>query len=184
MKEQFHQKLREQLMDIQEQWQMSGHLKPGDLFVVGCSTSEIAGERIGTAGSKEIAAIIHKNLEKLENENEIHLCFQCCEHLNRAIVMERSTMNDYQLNEVSVIPVANAGGAMAAYAFEQLKEPVVVETVTAHAGMDIGETMIGMHLKPVAIPFRLQQRFLGEARLNAAYTRPKRIGGARAVYPE
>lgn len=184
MKDQFHLKLEEQLMGIQEQWQISGYLKPGDLFVVGCSTSEIAGKRIGTAGSKELATIIYHNLKKLESESEIHLCFQCCEHLNRAIVMERSTMNNYQLNEVSVVPVSNAGGAMAALAFEQLEDPVVVETVTAHAGMDIGETMIGMHLKPVAVPFRLQQRFLGEARINAAYTRPKRIGGARAVYPD
>ncbi|WP_121641368.1 TIGR01440 family protein [Virgibacillus sp. Bac330] len=184
MQEPFYQELTVQMKGIQKEWQASGRLQRGNLFVVGCSTSEVAGKSIGTAGTKEVAVIIYQALKELADETGIRLCFQCCEHLNRALVMERSTMIDFQFEEVSVIPVRKAGGAMAAYAFEQLEDPVVVENVAAHAGIDIGETMIGMHLKPVAIPFRFQQRFLGEARVNAAYTRAKRIGGARAVYSD
>jgi uncharacterized protein (TIGR01440 family) len=178
------QKLLNQLATLREEWLQSNYLKQGELFIVGCSTSEVAGERIGTAGSEEIAVVIYNELLKLQKKSGIQLCFQCCEHLNRAIVMERSTMEQFHLEEVTVIPVPNAGGAMAAYAFKQLENPVVVESVVAHAGMDIGETMIGMHLKSVAVPLRFTERFIGNARITAAYTRPKRIGGARAVYPK
>ncbi|WP_231378664.1 MULTISPECIES: TIGR01440 family protein [Virgibacillus] len=169
---------------LQSEWDRSGHLHDGELFVLGCSTSEISGNRIGTLGSEEIAAVIFEQLLKLREQTGVHLVFQCCEHLNRALVVERETMNRYQLQEVSVIPVPKAGGSMASFAFKHLKNPVVVETISAHAGMDIGETMIGMHLKSVAVPLRFQQRNLGGARVNAAFTRPKRIGGHRAKYPD
>ena len=110
------------------------------------------------------------------------MAFQCCEHLNRALVVTRQTMEVFQLEEVSVVPHPHAGGFMASHAYRHLPEAVVVEAVRAHGGIDIGETLIGMHLRPVAVPLRLSSRTLGEARINACYTRPKLIGGERAQY--
>ncbi|WP_425464027.1 TIGR01440 family protein [Oceanobacillus piezotolerans] len=165
-----------------EEWMNSSHLQKGDIFVIGCSTSEVAGERIGSSGSEEIASMIFDGIERLRKRTDISVAFQCCEHLNRALVVERDTMKQYHLEEVSVVPVRKAGGSMASYAFKHMKDPVVVEFIEARAGMDIGETMIGMHMKHVAVPLRFQQRFIGEARLTAAYTRPKLIGGVRANY--
>ncbi|HEX6594803.1 MAG TPA: TIGR01440 family protein [Bacillota bacterium] len=164
------------------EWVESSYLQRDDLFVIGCSTSEVAGERIGTAGSEEVAAQIFQGLQKLQRMTKVHLAFQCCEHLNRALVMERKTMNKYGLEEVAVIPVSSAGGSMASFAYKQFANPVIVESIQAHAGIDIGETMIGMHLKHVAVPLRLKQRSIGHARLSGARTRPKFIGGERAIY--
>jgi uncharacterized protein (TIGR01440 family) len=157
-------------------------LESGSIFVIGCSTSEVAGEHIGTAGSEDIAAHIFSSLMGLKQRTGIQLAFQCCEHLNRALVVERETAEEYRLEEVSVIPVPKAGGAMASYAYKHMENPVIVERIQAHAGIDIGETMIGMHLKHVAVPVRLNQRYIGKARINAARTRPKLIGGVRAFY--
>lgn len=168
---------------VVEEWLATDILRRGDLFVIGCSTSEVAGERIGTKGSEDIASIIFSSLKRLQQQAGVHFAFQCCEHLNRSLVMERKTKDLYYfLEEVAVIPTPKAGGSMAAYAFKQMVHPVVVEAIQADAGMDIGETMIGMHLKNVAIPLRLTQAHIGHARLNAARTRPKLIGGARALY--
>ncbi|MFD1852183.1 TIGR01440 family protein [Oceanobacillus bengalensis] len=164
------------------EWMESGHLIGGNIFVIGCSTSEVSGKRIGSSGSEEIAGVIFNQLVSLQKRTGIKLAFQCCEHLNRAIVVERETMLAYHLEEVSVVPVKKAGGSMAAYAYQQMADPVVVEYIKAQAGMDIGETMIGMHLQHVAVPLRFKQRYVGEARLTAAYTRPKLIGGLRANY--
>lgn len=164
------------------EWVESSYLQQDDLFVIGCSTSEVAGERIGTAGSEDIAFQIFQGLQKLKQMTNVHLVFQCCEHLNRALVMEKETMETYELEKVAVIPVPSAGGSMASFAYKQFTEPVVVETIQAHAGIDIGETMIGMQLKHVAVPLRLQQRSIGHARLSGARTRPKYIGGKRAIY--
>ena|SRR5690554_3043397 len=173
-----------ELRTLMDEWVDSGYLSEGDLFIVGCSTSEVAGETIGTAGSEEIAAFIFEELQRLKEKTGISLCFQCCEHLNRAIVMEKETMERKQLEQVTVRPVREAGGAMAAYAYSHLNEPVVVESIQADAGMDIGETMIGMHLKQVAVPLRFSKKYVGHARVTHARTRPKLIGGSRAVYPE
>lgn len=160
----------------------SGHFKPGQLIVIGCSTSEVAGDHIGQAGSPDIAAQLFGPLERLAREHDMHLAFQCCEHLNRALVVERRTMEAFNLEEVSVVPHPHAGGSMASHAYRHFNEAVVVEAVQAHGGIDIGETLIGMHLRPVAVPLRLSSRTLGAARLNACYTRPKLIGGERAQY--
>ncbi|WP_373453636.1 TIGR01440 family protein [Paucisalibacillus globulus] len=157
-------------------------LKSGSIFVTGCSTSEVAGEHIGTSGNEDIAAQLFSALTAAKLRTGIHLAFQCCEHLNRALVVERETAEEFGLEEVSVIPVPKAGGAMASYAYKHMENPVVVEHLKAHAGIDIGETMIGMHLKHVAVPIRLNQRYIGQARVNAAKTRPKLIGGSRAFY--
>lgn len=157
-------------------------LAQGKLVVIGCSTSEVLGKHIGKAGSSEVANAIYNGLNEIALQRGFALAFQCCEHLNRALVMERSIMEQLRLEEVSVVPIPSAGGSMAAHAYGRLVSPVVVEAVRADAGIDIGDTFIGMHLKHVAVPFRLSLRSIGEAHVTAAYTRPKLIGGARAVY--
>lgn len=175
-------KINSDMQALVSEWMESEYLQQGDLFVVGCSTSEVAGKRIGSSGSEEIAARIYKPLAQLAKQKQVHLAFQCCEHLNRALVVEKKTSKLYNKDEVAVIPVPEAGGSMAAYAFKQMDDPVMIETIQAHAGIDIGDTLIGMQLKPVAIPVRFQQSKVGHARLTAARTRPKLIGGSRAQY--
>lgn len=175
-------KVEQDLESLVNGWISSDYLEAGDLFIIGCSTSEVAGKHIGTSGSEEIAAILFRGLNKLAQQKQIQLAFQCCEHLNRAIVIEKETANAYAYDEVAVVPIPTAGGSMASYAYKHMKNPVVVEHIRADAGLDIGETMIGMHLKPVAVPLRFDQRSIGEARVNGARTRPKLIGGERAQY--
>lgn len=157
-------------------------LEPGSILVVGCSTSEVQGKHIGSSGNLEVAAAILQPLLKITAENQIYLAVQCCEHLNRALVVERVVMKQYRLEQVSVYPIAHAGGSMAALAMDLFQDPVLVEEIQAQAGLDIGHTLIGMHLKPVAVPTRLSVNKVGEACLVAARTRPRLIGGARAVY--
>ncbi|MDF2937326.1 MAG: hypothetical protein K0Q90_2699 [Paenibacillaceae bacterium] len=161
----------------------AGSLRRGQLVVIGTSTSEVLGYRIGTQGTERVAREIFEGVCLARDKTGFYPVFQCCEHLNRALVMEREALDLYPLLEpVSVVPVPKAGGSMAAYAYRNFKEPVVVESVRAHAGLDIGGTLIGMHLRPVAVPVRPAVRMLGHAHLQMAYTRPKLIGGERAVY--
>lgn len=160
----------------------AGHLKAGQWLVVGASTSEVAGERIGTAGSETVAAAIWEGVERARQAIGFVPVFQCCEHLNRALVVDREHAERAGLMEVTAVPVPKAGGALAAHAYRNLRNPCLVESVRVHAGLDIGETLIGMHLRPVAVPFRPSIRWIGGARVTMAYTRPKLIGGARAVY--
>ena len=157
--------------------------KPGQIFVVGCSTSEVLGNKIGTGGSSEAAVAMFQALKEVTDEYGLCLAVQCCEHLNRALVVEASTMERYNLEEVTVRPMPHAGGAMGTAAYENFSEPVVVEKITAHLGLDIGQALIGMHLERVAVPVRLAHKFIGEAVLTAARTRPTLIGGERAKYP-
>jgi uncharacterized protein (TIGR01440 family) len=173
---------QEDLKTILREYQSQAQLKPGQLFVVGCSTSEVVGELIGTAGTLEIAKMIFEQLQSFAKDHSLHLAFQCCEHLNRALVVEREVAERYQLEEVTVVPVRKAGGAMATYAFEHFQDPVVVEQIQAHGGIDIGDTLIGMHLKRVAVPVRTSLKQIGHAHVTLAKTRPKLIGGVRAVY--
>lgn len=176
--------IRTDVERIMNEWMEKDKIKSDHVLIVGCSTSEVAGKKIGTSGSEEIAATIFHCLSKYSNEYNFHLAFQCCEHLNRAIVVDREVQQKFQLEEVTVIPVPEAGGSMASYAYKQLKEAVVVEEIKADAGIDIGDTMIGMHLKKVAVPLRFQQKTIGNAHVTAAKTRPKLIGGKRAKYPQ
>lgn len=178
--EQWETELNSILTEFNEQVQ----LKKEQILVVGCSTSEIIGKRIGTAGTDEVAEMVFRQLRELQSKTDIQLAFQCCEHLNRAIVIERETAEKKQLEEVTVIPVRNAGGAMAAYAYQNLNDAVVVEFIKADAGIDIGDTLIGMQMKHVAVPVRVRQKSIGHAHVNLAKTRPKLIGGARAVYEQ
>ena len=156
--------------------------KAGQIIVIGCSTSEVRGSRIGKDGNSAIAEALYTAVAPLAAENGLYLAFQCCEHLNRALVVERDAAEKYDLDEVSVVPYPHAGGSMASWAYRAFSDPVVAETIQAHGGIDIGETLIGMHLKRVAVPLRLENRQIGQARVNAAFTRPKLIGGMRAKY--
>ncbi|MDF2960913.1 MAG: hypothetical protein K0S39_2648 [Paenibacillus sp.] len=160
----------------------AGRLEPGQLVVIGTSTSEVLGHHIGTSGTEEVAEHLFAAVEAVRAEIGFYPVYQCCEHLNRALVMEREAMREYRLEQVSVIPVPGAGGSMASYAYKNLQQACVVESIQAHAGIDIGGTLIGMHLKPVAVPVRPSIRMIGHAPVQMAYTRPKLIGGARAVY--
>lgn len=174
--------LRQQMSQITEELAKEAGLNERHLLVIGASTSEVIGKRIGTAGNHEVAAAIFTGLTQVQQKYLFHLAFQCCEHLNRALVVSRKTMERFQLEEVSAVPIAAAGGAVAEYAFRHLEEAVLVEQVTADAGIDIGDTLIGMHLKRVVVPVRPKIKKLGEAHITMAKTRPPLIGGARAVY--
>lgn len=160
----------------------AGGLVRGQLLVIGVSTSEVLGQRIGTAGTTGTAAQIYEGVEAVRSEAGFIPVYQCCEHLNRALVIERTAAEHYGLDIVGAVPVPKAGGSMAAFAYRQLERPCLVETVQAHAGIDIGDTFIGMHLKRVAVPVRPSIRSIGEAHVTMAVTRPKLIGGSRAVY--
>ena len=155
-------------------------LKAGDIVVIGCSTSEIIGSKIGTNSSPDVAGIVFEGLYKYAKKMGWRLAFQCCEHLNRAIVTERDTVPNGEI--VNVVPQPKAGGSMATQAYRHFENPVVVEEIKADAGIDIGFTLIGMHLKKVAVPVRLDHNKIGEATILAARTRPKFIGGCRDVY--
>lgn len=156
----------------------------GAICVIGCSSSEIVGETIGKGSSLEAARAAYEGIAPVLEEYGVYLAAQCCEHLNRALIVERECAERYGLTEVCVIPRPKAGGSFATTAYEGFKDPVAVEFISADLGMDIGDTMIGMHLRHVAVPVRLGVRRIGEANLVCARTRPKLIGGCRAEYPE
>ena len=154
----------------------------GDVVVIGCSTSEVIGEKIGTSGTVEVAQQIFDGLRSVFGEKGIYIAAQCCEHLNRAIIIEKEKADALGLEQVCVVPHPHAGGSFATAAWHTMKKPVAVEEIKADAGIDIGTTLIGMHLKRVAVPLRLENNVIGEAKLSAARTRPKYIGGERAKY--
>ena len=157
-------------------------LTRGSILVIGGSTSEIIGKKIGTSSVPEVANEVFSALYDAACEHGIYLAVQCCEHLNRAIVTERAAAAG--LDTVNVVPQPKAGGSLATAAYARFESPVVVEGIRADAGLDIGLTLIGMHLRPVAVPVRLENNKIGEALVVAARTRPKFIGGVRAVYDE
>ena len=157
-------------------------LKAGNIVVVGCSTSEVVGARIGTNSDPDVAGEIFQALSDYTKSKGIFLAIQCCEHLNRAIITERKAVPCAE--PVNVVPQPKAGGSLATKAYAGFEQPVVVEEIKADAGLDIGFTLIGMHLKKVAVPLRLENNRIGAATVLAARTRPKFIGGIRAVYDE
>ena len=166
---------------IDELSQKAG-LKAGQIVVVGCSTSEVLGSKIGTNSNPDTAGEIFAALHDYGKQHGIHLAIQCCEHLNRAIITERAAVPGMEV--VNVVPQPKAGGSLATAAYAGFDDPVAVEEIRADAGIDIGFTLIGMHLKKVAVPVRLENNRIGEAMIVAARTRPKFIGGVRAVYNE
>ena len=157
-------------------------LKKGNIVVIGCSTSEVCGSRIGTASVPEAADALYRGLKSVFAPLGIYIAAQCCEHLNRAIVVEREAVPFAE--GVNVVPRPKAGGSFATCAYREAADPVVLEGIRADAGLDIGLTLIGMHLKAVAVPLRLTQKTIGEALVTAARVRPKFIGGERAHYNE
>lgn len=159
-------------------------VRPGALIVIGCSSSEIIGETIGKGSSPEVGCAVAEEALAVLEARGLCLAAQCCEHLNRALIVERETAEKRGLEIVCVRPRPKAGGSFATAVYERMREPVAVEHVRADAGLDIGGTLIGMHLKDVAVPVRLGTKKIGEAMLLAARTRPKLIGGARAEYPD
>ena len=159
-------------------------LQAGDILVIGCSSSEMVGEKIGTHSSVDAANALADAILPLLKEKGVHIAVQCCEHLNRALILEASVAEKYGYEPVNVMPQPKAGGSFATAVWQRLDAPVAVEHIRAHAGLDIGGTLIGMHLKEVAVPVRLSVKHIGEAPILCARTRPKFIGGCRAVYDD
>ncbi len=157
-------------------------LASGQILVVGCSSSEVIGGRIGRASVPAVADAILDGMLPVLKEKGIYLAAQCCEHLNRALIIEHELAERIGAEVVCVRPVPKAGGSFASASFERFSAPVAVEQIRADAGLDIGGTLIGMHLRCVAVPLRLSVKTLGDAPITAARTRPKFIGGERAVY--
>lgn len=157
-------------------------LKAGQILVVGCSSSEVCGDKIGSNSNLEAAKAVFEGIYEVLQEKKIYLAAQCCEHLNRAIIVEREAVPFSDI--VNVVPQPKAGGSFGTTAYKTFHNPVAVEEIKADAGIDIGGTLIGMHIKKVAVPVRLENHEIGAAHVLAARTRPKFIGGCRAVYDE
>ena len=179
-----YQKLADDVAAITREIIEKSKLQEGQIFVLGLSTSEVKGDRIGQGSSREIGQVIVKSILDTLHPRGIYLAVQGCEHLNRALVVERSLAIQKDLEIVSVLPTLHAGGAGQMAAFDYMDDPVEVEYIKADAGLDIGDTSIGMHIKHVQVPIRPSQRELGRAHLSALASRPKLIGGGRAEYPQ
>ena len=177
-------RIRQQLIDSLEELVETAQLTACSLLVIGCSTSEVQGKVIGKAGSLEIAENLFDAIQAVRDKSPFRIAIQCCEHLNRALLVEREDIQRFNLQEVSVVPVPEAGGALPALAWKTLENPAMVSGVSADAGIDIGDTFIGMQLKHVAVPVRLSIKEIGQAHVTAAVTRPPMIGGPRAVYTD
>lgn len=178
MLEQIRQDSAKAVLELLE----SAKLKEKDIFVIGCSSSEVAGHKIGTFSSIEIADTIFSGIYQILKERGIYLGAQCCEHLNRALILEEEAAEYYRYPAVNVAPHPKAGGSFATTTYREFNRPVAVEMIQAKAGMDIGDTLIGMHLMPVAVPVRVSIKAIGQANLVCARTRRKFIGGERAQY--
>lgn len=157
-------------------------LKEGQILAAGCSTSEVGGTAIGTFSSPEVAEAVFGGVYQATQEAGVYLAAQCCEHLNRALILEREAAERYGYEIVNAVPQPKAGGSFATAAYKAFDCPVAVEHIKAHAGLDIGDTLIGMHLKEVAVPVRIRIKQIGDAHVVCARTRPKYIGGERTVY--
>ncbi len=177
-----YEEVRASLKKAAEELISAAGLKKGDIVAIGCSTSEVMGEKIGTSSVAELGAAIYESLNNVFSANGIYIAAQCCEHLNRALIVEREAVPcAYVCNAV---PQPKAGGSFATAAYAAMKDPVAVETISADAGMDIGDTLIGMHVRPVVVPCRLSVKNIGDAHLVCARSRAKFIGGERAHYDD
>jgi uncharacterized protein (TIGR01440 family) len=171
-----------QLTEAAQQVYTEGRLKKGDIVIIGCSTSTVAGSVIGTDSRPELGKFLFETLYNFFSARGVYLAAQCCEHLNRAVIVERAAVPGYDI--VNVVPQPKAGGSFATACYAAFRHPVALEEIRADAGLDIGGTLIGMHLKKVAVPVRLPQKTIGQAMLLAARVRPKFIGGERAFYDD
>ncbi|MCR5094755.1 MAG: TIGR01440 family protein [Lachnospiraceae bacterium] len=177
-----YEKLKEQAAAVTSELCDAAKLVKGQILVVGCSTSEVCGSRIGTGSTPEAAEAVFAGIMQVLDSRGIYLAAQCCEHLNRALIVEREALPGADI--VNVVPQPKAGGSFATAAYNAFRHPVAVEEVRADAGLDIGDTLIGMHLKRVAVPVRLEHNAIGQAHITAARVRPRFIGGSRAHYDE
>lgn len=176
------EEIKEQTIQAVREFFSVAKLKKGQIFVVGCSSSEIVNSRIGTYSSKEIGETVAWCIQEECRKQEVFLAAQCCEHLNRALILEREAAEMYGYEPVNVVPQLKAGGSFAAAVYHAMKEPTAVERIAAHGGMDIGDTLIGMHLHSVAVPVRIAVKQIGKAHVVCARVRPKFVGGERACY--
>ncbi|PHK49105.1 TIGR01440 family protein [Staphylococcus edaphicus] len=172
----------EDLKLLLEELKSRSFFNTNELCVIGCSTSEVIGERIGSVGSMEVAKEIFDSLKEIEYETGVSFVYQGCEHINRAVTIEKSQFDPLTMEEVTVVPDVHAGGSLATYAYQHMDEPIVVEHISVPKGIDIGQTLIGMHINHVAIPERTSVKQIGEAIVTIASSRPKKIGGERAKY--
>lgn len=178
------EEIRAQLQSVLEELYAASHLEQGDILVIGCSSSEVAGSRIGTCSSEEIGECLFRTAYEFCRERGVYVACQCCEHLNRSLIVEKACMKEHRLTRVNVVPQLKAGGSLATAAYRNMLEPVAVEQLKAQAGIDIGDTLIGMHLAAVAVPVRTSRRTIGQAHVVCARTRAKYVGGSRAAYDE
>ena len=179
-----YEELTEQARMVVEEVLEKAGLKSSDIFVVGCSSSTVKGESFGSASSMEIAQAVFNGIYPVLKKNGIYLAAQCCEHLNRALIVERAAAEKQNREEVNVVPQPKAGGSFATIAYNTFTDPVAVEHIKADAGIDIGGVLIGMHLREVAVPLTFTVKKIGQANITGARTRPKFIGGVRAHYDE
>lgn len=177
-------KIKQETLNTINELLSVANLEEGDILVVGCSTSEVTKHQIGSFSNGEIGKAIFETLHKELTKRGINLATQCCEHLNRALVIEKEVAKANRLPIVNVVPQLKAGGAFSTAAFAGFTHPVAVEHIQAQAGIDIGDTLIGMHLAPVAVPVRIETKEIGNAHVVCARTRPKYIGGTRAFYDD
>ena len=176
------EQIRQQAAQAARELIEAAGMKPGQILVVGCSSSEIAAHAIGCYSSAEVGQAVFDALDAVAKEHGLYLAAQCCEHLNRALIIEEEAARVYGLELVNVVPQLKAGGSFATAAWHTMDHPCAAERIQAHAGMDIGDTLIGMHLRPVAVPVRTSVREIGSAHVVCARTRLKYIGGERAAY--
>ncbi|MBQ4422576.1 MAG: TIGR01440 family protein [Clostridia bacterium] len=176
------EKYREEASNAARQLVAAAHLRKGNIVVIGCSTSEVTGHSVGSWSVPEIGSALYDGLNSVFAPLGIFIAAQCCEHLNRALIVEREAVPGAEI--VNVVPQPKAGGSFATAAYAAMRDPVALEEIKADAGIDIGGTLIGMHLKRVAVPVRLEQGKIGDATVLAARVRPKFIGGERAAYDE
>ncbi|PNZ68628.1 TIGR01440 family protein [Staphylococcus croceilyticus] len=172
----------QELTTLLDELKAQSFFREGEICIIGCSTSEVIGEKIGSVGSMDVAKDIFTTLEKVQQETGVSFAFQGCEHINRAVTIEREQFNPLTMEEVTVVPDVHAGGSLATYAYQHMKDPVVVEHITVPKGIDIGQTLIGMHIKHVCVPIRTSVKKVGDAIVTIATSRPKKIGGERAKY--
>lgn len=172
----------QELTTLLDELKAQSFFKKDEICVIGCSTSEVIGEKIGSVGSMEVAETIFNELERIKCETGVSFAFQGCEHINRAITIERENYNPFTMEEVTVVPDVHAGGSLATYAYQHMKDPIVIEYIKVPKGIDIGQTLIGMHINHVCVPLRTSVKKVGEAIVTIATSRPKKIGGERAKY--
>ncbi|MGW8115584.1 TIGR01440 family protein [Caproicibacterium sp. NSD3] len=178
--EELHQQAKAAAAELLE----AAHMKAGQLMVVGCSSSEVVGKKIGTDSSLKAAQEIFSGIYEETQKRGVYLAAQCCEHLNRSLILPQEAAEKFHYEQVNVVPQPHAGGSFATTAYQTFEHPVAVEEIRADCGMDIGGTLIGMHLKRVAVPTRLSIDHIGEAILICARTRAKYVGGPRAHYDD